>query len=182
MKAGKVDIVSSNNVLRAGGVLLYPTEGVWGLGCDPWQQVPVQKILALKQRPMGKGLILLVADLNQLNGLVRLTPEEQKRILETTEVVTWVAPASSAIPAWIRGDFTTVAFRVTKHEIAREICRIGPIVSTSANLSGDPAPCKLAEVAPEIIEKVDLVIHGECGALRKPTPIYDLTQSCWLRR
>lgn len=179
----KVDVSTVNEVWKAGGVILYPTEGVWGLGCDPWRKDAVQKILTLKGREEAKGFILLVADISQIINLTFLTREAQKQVLETPEVVTWVAPADSSIPLWIRGAFSTLAFRVTKHKIAREICRtVGPIVSTSANLAGEPAPCKFSEIDPEIVNGVDLVIHGECGELNKPSPMYDIVQQCWLRK
>lgn len=120
-----------------GGVIAYPTEGVWGLGCDPFNERAVQTILSLKQRPVRKGLILVAASMNQIQPLLEGLSEEQlARLTESWPgPFTWLLPHQGKVPAWISGEFDSVAVRVSAHPVVSALCTMvgGPIVSTSAN-------------------------------------------------
>ena len=107
--------------IREGGVVAYPTEAVYGLGCDPLNARAVDRLLAIKQRPMHKGLILLGADLDQLRPFVDL-PEETLAPLKAWPVgTTYLVPASSLVPEWIRGEHAKVAVRVSHHPLAARL-------------------------------------------------------------
>ncbi len=123
--------------LRRGGVVAYPTEAVYGLGCDPWNGAAVRRILAMKRRPEAKGLILIAADLAQLAPFVQwLEPNRMADILATWPGPhTWLLPARPETPVWLRGQHDTLAVRVTAHPLAAALCRAAgrALVSTSAN-------------------------------------------------
>lgn len=139
-------IEAAAQLLQQGEVLAYPTEAVWGLGCDPHNAAAFQKILDLKQRPIEKGVILLAADLTQVEPMLASLPMTmQQRIVdswshraETDRATTWLLPTHPSIPTWITGQHATVAFRVTTHPLCVALCRAfgGYIVSTSANPAG----------------------------------------------
>ena len=164
-------------ILRAGGIILYPTEGVWGIGCDPFNQAAVTRLLAIKQRPLTKGLILIAASWEEVRELITSNPEDYPAIAAAgDEPITWIFPASPAVPFWIRGQFASIAIRVTQHPVAKNLCQQfgAPLVSTSANLSTQKPAVKLAEIDEYILSRVDYLVHGETGGLATSTRIYDL--------
>ena len=168
--------------VRRGGVIAYPTEGVFGLGCDPRNERAVVEILALKGRPAAKGLILIAADFDQLLTFVSPPPGAVlERILASWPgPVTWILPAAPGLPAWLTGGRPTLACRVTDHPIAARLCRAfgRPLVSTSANPTGRPPARSLLQVRWYFGRRV-LAIPGPLGGLEGPTPIYDaLTGRC----
>jgi L-threonylcarbamoyladenylate synthase len=172
-------------VLRAGGIVAYPTEGVYGLGCDPLDPGAVRRVLALKGRPARKGLILIAADFGQVRPFL-LPPGRQlgRRLRKDWPgPVTWVLPAAPGVPGWLTGGRDTLAVRVTAHPLAAALCRTfgRALVSTSANRSGTaPARSALA-VRRRFGDAVDLILSGPLGALRGPTPIRDGTTGAALR-
>ena len=163
-------------VLRAGGVIAYPTEAVYGLGCDPLNRQAVDRLLAIKQRPLSKGLILIASRFDQLAPFVQRLPDALRRRLDETwpGPVTWLLPANPATPRWLRGEHASLAVRVTAHPLAAALCDSfgGAIVSTSANPSGRP-PARSALQVRLRCPGVDLVMHGATGGLMRPTAIRD---------
>lgn len=163
-------------ILRAGGVVAYPTEAVFGLGCDPLNRSAVLRLLAIKQRPMDKGLILIANRLEQLLPFLRpLGRKVERRLQETWPgPVTWLLPAHAATPRWLRGRHSKLAVRVTAHPLAAALCGAfgGPVVSTSANASGRP-PARTALQTRLRCPGVDLILSGATGGLPRPTPIRD---------
>ena len=125
------------NVLAAGGVVACPTEAVWGLSCNPFDDEAVMEILALKRRPADKGLILAAANAQQLEFLLDGLPDDirKKLSLSWPGPNTWLVPHHGRVPDWVSGQFDTVAVRVSEHPVLRELCRAwgGPLVSTSAD-------------------------------------------------
>lgn len=124
-----------------GGVIAYPTEGVWGLGANPFNHHAVEKVLALKGRPVGKGVILVAARADQFHFILRHLNPDQRRILDASwpGPNTWLVPHLGEIPPWISGDHPTVALRVSAHPVVRALTQLtGPLVSTSANPQGLP--------------------------------------------
>lgn len=174
--AGGFRLQQAARVLRDGGVIAYPTEAVYGLGCDPLNRDAVQRILEIKQRPMSKGLILIASDFDQLRPFVSpLTDAIRSRIAVTWPgPVTWVMPAPPSTPVWLRGQHQSLAVRVTAHPLAAALCRAfgGPIVSTSANASGRP-PARNALQARLRCPGIDLVLNGPTGGAGRPTTIRD---------
>jgi L-threonylcarbamoyladenylate synthase len=173
--------------LQQGGVIAYPTEAVWGLACNPFDEHAVQRLLAIKQRPVEKGLILIAADLDQLRPCLDLAALPAERLGEVLASwpgpYTWVMPASQRAPAWITGTHTSLAVRVSAHPTVVALCRAfrGALVSTSANLSGQPAPLRRGELNPALLARLDGVTEGETGGLPRATPIRDARSGQQLR-
>lgn len=162
-------------VVRAGGVIAYPTEAVYGLGCDPLEHVAVRRIIALKQRDAAKGLILIASDISQLMPFMG---EMSADILSKLDAswpgpVTWVVPAAPTLPFWLSGGRTTLAVRVTAHPVASALCReLGmALVSTSANRSGQPPARSALAARVQLGEGLDYILPGAVGGLNKPTEI-----------
>ncbi len=170
-----MDIQPAVEVLKRGGIIAYPTESVYGLGCDPFNEKAVMRLLGLKKRSVEKGLILIAADWEQVKSLVKpIKPYLLKRVLATWPgPVTWTFPAAHGLPQWIRGAHSTVAIRVTAHPIASELCRVfnQPLVSTSANIEGQPPVVKDEDIEKIFPEGIDGVVTGSLGGLAKPTEI-----------
>ncbi len=166
------------DVVASGGVIAYPTEGVYGLGCDPLNAGAVTRILAIKRRPAGRGLILIASEYEQLRAyLGELTSRQRTRITTPGMTpVTWIAPASPDAPAWITGAHDTIAVRVTMHPVAHALCdQCGhALVSTSANRSGRPAARSALAARRQTGNLVDYIVNGRIGDLDGPTPIHDL--------
>ena len=164
-------------ILQQGGVIAYPTEAVFGLGCDPDNHQAVEKLLAIKQRSRDKGLILIAADFQQLRPyLAEIDSSLKAKILTTWPgPVTWLWPASPTVPSLLRGKHDTIAVRVTTHTLAATLCREfgAPLVSTSANLSGQPPTRTADEVRSQLGDQLDYVLEGEIGGLSRPSQIRD---------
>lgn len=182
-----VDLAPAIAALRSGGIIAYPTEAVWGVGCDPFERNAVERLLAIKQRPVEKGLILLAGEVGQLAGLVdwdALPPGRRELVLASWPGPhTWVVPATPGVPAWVTGAHRAVAVRVSAHPVAASLSRGfgAPLVSTSANLSGQ-APARTREALdPALLSEIDAVTPGETGNLPAPTPIRDARDLSTLR-
>lgn len=163
-------------VLHAGGVIAYPTEGVYGLGCRPDDSGAVQFLLDLKQRPVSAGLILIAADLDQLAGWIAPTSREARQLAGTAPgPVTWLVSAGPLTPAWITGGRSSVAVRVTRHPVAAGLCRAAglPLVSTSANRRGKPPARSALAARLRFGSRLDLVVGGATGGASGPTEIRD---------
>lgn len=173
--------------LRNGAVIAYPTEAVWGLGCDPFDEAAVMRLLAIKQRDVAKGLILIAGDLAQLDGLLEWEqlPAERAAAVHASwpGPNTWIVPASPRVPHWITGTHTGVAVRLSAHPPVVALCLAfgGPLVSTSANLSGAPPAFVHGELDPALLSRLDGVSEGETGGLASPTAIRDAMTGAVLR-
>ncbi len=165
-------------MLHAGGLVAYPTEAVYGLGCDPLNSAAVERLLALKRRPWQKGMILIAARIEQLQPYIQPIPPEHQHKLDQSwpGPHTWLIPASDNCPAWIRGEHHTVAVRVSAHPLVKALCEAfgGAIVSTSANLAGKQPARSPLRVLRALGEEVDYCLHGELGGADRPTGIRDL--------
>jgi L-threonylcarbamoyladenylate synthase len=171
--------------LRLGGLVAYPTEAVYGLGCDPLNPKAVAKLLALKQRSATKGLILIAADFRQIETFMKLTEPaiREKLVASWPGPMTWIVPASPWVPSWLRGEKGDIAVRVTSHGPAAALCRAfgGPIISTSANPSGAP-PARTRIKTRRYFPGANLTyVPGATGGLRRPTAIYDAHSGMQLR-
>ncbi len=182
-----LDIASAAACLQRGGVVAYPTEGVWGLGCDPRDEAAVMRILAIKQREVEKGLILITATETQLEPFVAMDALDarQRDAVRATwpGAATWIVPASAMAPRWITGSHDGIAVRVSAHPPVVALCNAfgGALVSTSANRAGREAPMRIAGLDPEVVALLDGVVEGETGGLQQPTPIRDARNGGILR-
>jgi len=160
-----------------GGLIAYPTEAVWGLGCDPLNGEAVTRLLKLKGRSIDKGLILIAADIDQLVPFVRfLDGEKMDRIIRTWPGPnTWLFPAAIGLPQWLTGVHQTLAVRVTDHPLASALCRAWgmPLVSTSANRGGERPARTALKVRSRLGNGVNYLLYGALGGLDRPTPIRD---------
>lgn len=165
--------------IENGGVIAYPTEAVWGLGCDPWCDYAVFDLLQMKQRPWQKGLILVASDMMQVAPLLDHLTKTQLSKLEMSwpGPVTWVLPDPEGwVPEWSRGEHSSVAIRVSAHPMIKQLCdRFGrPIISTSANLAGkEPARSK-QQLDARLYPYLDYVMPGETLGLSQPSVIRDI--------
>ncbi len=152
-------------ILNNQGVIAYPTESVFGLGCDPDCDIAIQKILDLKQRPANKGLILIANSMTQLTPYANFSVLNKKQLATIKNSwpgnVTWILPCKKNISPLISGDFNSVAVRVSLHPFVKQLCKAfaKPIISTSANLNGMSACVNAQQVATmfaknKLLEKV----------------------------
>ena len=171
------NIQQAVDVLKQGGVIAYPTEAVFGLGCDPNNQQAIKRIIGLKGRDAGKGLILIAASFEQLEPFIAELPLEIKNKLLTSwpGPVTWIVPAKKTSSTLLRGAHSTLAVRVTKHVLVQQVCNGfgGAIVSTSANPAGQVAARSAKEVENYFKKELDYILEGDTGGLDKPTEIRD---------
>jgi len=178
-------VLHAASILRSGGIVAYPTEAVYGLGCDPLNKQTVQRVLEIKQRDPHKGLILIAASFEQLAPyLAELDDNTRARILPTWPgPATWVLPARDDISPLLRGAHHTLAVRVTAHPLAAALCRAfgGAVVSTSANRSGTPAARTAQQVRAELGANLEYILEGAVGALANPTEIRDGATGALLR-
>lgn len=170
-------------VIQSGGIVAYPTEAVFGLGCDPADQNAVHRILELKQRARRAGLILIAANSEQLDRWIAPTAPESERMLATDDVVTWIVTASPHAPAWITGGRNTIAVRITQHPLAAALCSAAgtPIVSTSANRHGHPPARTTLAVRCKFGREIDYIIPGVTGAQLNPSEIRNAENGAVLR-
>ncbi|MDN0110539.1 L-threonylcarbamoyladenylate synthase type 1 TsaC [Yersinia mollaretii] len=164
--------------LRQEEVIAYPTEAVFGLGCDPDSEKAVNALLTLKQRPWQKGLILIAANYEQLKPYVddsSLSDSQRETIFSCWPgAVTWVIPARTETPRWLTGSFDSLAVRVSDHPLVQQLClQYGkPLVSTSANLSGHE-PCRTDEEVRIQFGPSLPVLLGKVGGRLNPSEIRD---------
>jgi L-threonylcarbamoyladenylate synthase len=160
--------------LKRGGLIAYPTESCYGLGCDPDNRSAVQRILRLKGRPQHKGLILIASHYHQVaRYLQALTHDEQAKLKEDgAQAITYLMPARPSCPHWLRGAHDTLAVRLTAYPFARNLCRStgSALVSTSANRSGQRPARTYAQCQRLFGHKV-WVLPGRVGKRKKPSSI-----------
>jgi L-threonylcarbamoyladenylate synthase len=175
-------IVQAAEVVNSGGVIAYPTEGVFGLGCNPDNTLAVEKVLHLKNRSIDKGLILLAGDFSQVQKYIdetAITAEQMTTILSRwPNAITQVLPVKKSVPKLLRGVFNSIAVRVTAHPDVIALCDRtgGAIVSTSANLSGNPSALTWQQVLAQFPNELDGIIKSKTlGATTSSTIIDGLT-------
>lgn len=170
-------LIQAANCVAQGGVIAYPTEAVWGLGCDPQNDQAIQTILALKQRPWEKGLVVVAANYAQLTPwLLPLSAAQQTQVEATWPgPVTWVLPCQKTVSKWLRGEHNSLAVRVSAHPLVRQLCELtGPLVSTSANPAGLEPARSQQQVEQYFGQKLDCILSGELGGRALPSEIRTL--------
>ncbi len=164
--------------IRAGGIIAYPTEAVFGLGCDPADALAVSRLLAVKQRPPDKGLILVAACWRQLQPWLKALPARLEKRLQRSwpGPVTWLIPAADDCPDWLTGAHPTLAVRISAHPVVRALCATwgGALISTSANKSQQRPARSVLEVQLRFAASIDYILPGPPGGRRQPTTIRDL--------
>lgn len=174
-------------LLHSGGLIAYPTEAVWGLGCDPFNPEAIARLLALKQRPSSKGLILIAATPEQLAPLLdwsAVPAQHQDEIRASWPgPFTWVIPCRPDVPAALRDAHDSLAVRVTAHPVASALCRAfgGPVVSTSANRSDQEPARHKDQLDPALLAGLDGWLPGDTDAAARPSQIRDARSGAVLR-
>jgi L-threonylcarbamoyladenylate synthase len=170
--------------LKHGGLIAYPTESCFGLGCDPRNRAAVKRLLRLKRRPQAKGLILIASDLRQLKPYIApLTPAQRQQVEATWPGPhTWLVPVTPRCPVWLTGRHRSIAVRVTAHPPAARLCHEinMALVSTSANRSGSK-PAKTWRECRRLFGAQVRVLPGRIGKRRKPSTIQDLASGRIIR-
>lgn len=178
------DIKKAVQLLNQGKVIAYPTEAVFGLGCDPFNEQAMNELLKLKQRPIEKGVILIAADIKQVQGLVEIEgqPWQSKVQAGWPGPMTWVLPVKDAMPGWITGGRETLAVRVSSHPTVKALCEAygGPIVSTSANLTGEEPAKSCQQIKAYFADQI-FCLNADLGELAQPTQIWDARSKTRLR-
>lgn len=175
-------IYKAIRILKKGEIIAYPTESVYGLGCDPFNSQAIFKLLSLKQRSIKKGFILIAADIKQLQPFLKLTPEIIQKIT-SPQPITWLVPCQDNIPYYLKGQYQTLAVRITQHPLAQALCQYykQAIISTSANIANRPPAKTPLQVRHYFAKKIAHIIPGELGGLEKPTQIYNVIDNKLIR-
>ena len=170
-------------VLCSGGIIAYPTEGVYGLGCLPDDDDAVERVLRLKQRAAGKGLILIAAQADQLDGWIELPAGRSLPEPDLLLPLTWIVPPGPFVHSLLRGENTGIAVRLTTNLVARALCDAvdSPLVSTSANLTGRPTARNGYVLRRQFMQRVDYVVPGNCGPHDGPSEIREFLTGKVLR-
>jgi len=173
--------------LRAGGIVAYPTEAVYGLGCDPRNHAAVERLFAIKRRPATQGVLLIASEFAQVEPYLDM-PSIPQDALDRAGATwpgphTWIFPRAADAPSWLAGGHTGLAVRVTAHELAADLCRAfgGAIVSTSANRHGEPPAMNAEQVRATFGAEIDALLNGALGGLERPTPIRDAISGASVR-
>lgn len=174
------------DLILAGGIGAYPTEGVWGLGCDPWNATALGRLINLKGRGAGKGLIVIAADIEQLNDLVEWPSDPAVRQAIHASwpgPVTWIVRAAPDLPTLLTGGRETIAVRVSAHPPVIKLCQAADqaLVSTSANRSGHPAHTRIWQVKRRFAPALDWLLPGPLGGQRGPSEIREASTGRILR-
>ena len=172
--------------LKQGRIIGYPTESVYGLGCDPLNQMAVEKLLKIKQRDINKGLILVASDFSQLSDyLGDLSKVDLPMILASwsKRSITWLLPTADHTPVYLKGQYSTLAVRVSNHPIIQQLCTTfeGAIISTSANYAGYSPATSAIDVLSLFEQRISGVVKGELGNESKPSQIRDALTGYILR-
>jgi len=163
--------------IAAGGIIAYPTETIYGLGCDPFSGVSVLRLLALKQRDIAQGLILIASRFDQVEPLLLpLAANVRKRVCHASvPPVSWLLPCTPEVPCWLRGEHASLVFRITIHPVAAALCHRwgGPLVSTSANVHGRPPATGPLAVRKAFHGRLEYVLHDSGPASHRASEIRD---------
>jgi L-threonylcarbamoyladenylate synthase len=171
----RLSIAKAADTLLGGGLIAYPTEGVFGLGCMPDDDDALLRLLALKQRDPAKGLILIASQKHQLDGWIDgggdSIPDP-----DASKPTTWIAAVEPHVSPLVTGEHDSVAVRLTTNPTAAAICDAvdGPIVSTSANFAGQPVARNQHVLRRRFGDCVDLIVPGDCGPATGPSEIRNL--------
>jgi L-threonylcarbamoyladenylate synthase len=181
------DTEAAAALLRNGGVLAYPTEAVYGLGCDPHDRIAFERLFALKQRPPTQGVLLIAADFSQVERYIDLEKVPADVLAQVQASWpgpnTWIFPRTAAVPEWVAGAHAGIALRVTAHAPAAALCRAygGALVSTSANPHGSP-PARSAQTVLEYFgAALEGVLDAPLGGQQRPTVIRDALSGAIIR-
>ena len=167
------DLKKAVEVLQNGGLILYPTDTIWGIGCDATNPNAVRRIYELKKRADSKSMLVLVENEVRLNSYIREVPEMAYNLIELSDKpLTIVYPGGKNLAGNLLAEDGSIGIRVTKEAFSRSLCQKfrKPVVSTSANVSGEPSPANFGEISEKIVKGVDYVVKYRKEEMNSPAP------------
>lgn len=167
------EIKKACEVLQAGGIILYPTDTIWGIGCDATREDVVQKVYTLKQRIDNKAMLVLLDSTAKLERYVEEVPEIAWDLIELADKpLTIIYSQGKNLVPNLLGEDGSVGIRITQEEFSRKLCERfrKPLVSTSANISGQPAPANFPDISDEIKGSVDFIVNYRQDDMHKSHP------------
>ena len=181
--ASDFSIRHAAHVIRSGGIIAYPTDTIYGLGCDPYDAAAVGELNRLKQRPLNKQFILLAGDIKQINPLVLIDKKQQARITQSAEPTSWIVDASPQAPAWLTDKQNTLTIRISKSPLVKKLCaKLGhAIISTSANPSGKKPASNSLELHRYFHDNVHKILAQQQKLNAQPSKIIRLCDNHIIR-
>jgi len=181
-----LDTAGAVEQLRTGQIIAYPTEAIFGLGCDPANESAIRKLLSLKERKESAGFVLIASDYSQLKPWVADIDQVfiDKAMQTWPGPVTWLFPRAAGVPDYVAGNHETIAVRITAHEPSRNLCAAfgSALVSSSANHSAERPACSTAEVDAYFGKNIKGILAGPLGGANKPSEIRDLISGAIIRQ
>ncbi len=169
------------SILKNGGLIIYPTEGVYGLGCDALNEKSVKEVFKIKFRSHEKSFITICSDISQLDGLIHSDYMTDKKITKF-DFTTWIIPIDDSCPCWLSKD-DNIAVRISNHPVVKDLCNgLGkPLISTSANISNQEYENNLNHISKLFDKKVECIVEGKLGGKNTPSKIIDIVTGSVLR-
>ena len=182
--ASDFSIRHAAHIINHGGIIAYPTDTIYGLGCDPYNHDAVEKINQIKQRPLDKKFILLAADIDQVRPLILISEDQEKTLTQTTEPTSWVIDASPDAPSWLVDENKTITIRISKHHDVTRLCHAAghAIISTSANISGKKPASNALDLHRYFHDSVDKIILSSKNLTSKASKIIRLCDNYVIRQ
>lgn len=177
------EIKKALEVLRSGGIILYPTDTIWGIGCDATNAEAISRIFTLKQRADSKSMLALVSDMAMLERWVKNIPEAAEMLIEATvDPLTIIYDNPIGVADNLKAEDGSLGIRISNNRFCQNLCRRlrRPLVSTSANISGQKTPSSFREISHEILEGVDYIVnlrHDENGENISPSGIIKVSDN-----
>ena len=172
------------HIIRLGGVIAYPTDTIYGLGCNPFDHDAVERINHIKQRPQNKYFVLLAGDIEQVEKLLDIKPAQKQTLLSNTEPTSWVVPASSSAPHWLVDNNNELTIRISDKPEVKQLCHMlgYPLISTSANISGKAPARNSLELHRYFHQKVDKILLSRTEMAGKASKIIRLCDNQVIRK
>tara|TARA_B100000401_G_scaffold432152_1_gene369127 strand:+ start:812 stop:1360 length:549 start_codon:yes stop_codon:yes gene_type:complete len=170
--------------LKKGEVIGYPTEAVYGIGCDPWNKLGVEKVAKIKRRPLNKPFLMVASSIEQLDDLVDVTKLTNQVKLSWPGHTTWLIKAKRNVPSWLQDtESRKVGIRISSHPIVKNLCDLfkKPIISTSANISGEEEIKNQLDFKKNFSLKIKYLVDGKLGHYEKTSTIIDMESNKKIR-
>jgi len=171
------------SIIRQGGILAYPTDTIYGLGCDPYNPDAVNRLSEIKHRPLNKLFILLAADIDQLKGLIDIDTEQQDIIATQKSATSWIISASKTAPEWLTDNDNNITIRISQNLVVQKLCRhLGhAIISSSANLTGKTPAQNSLQIHKYFHATVDKILATNKKLTARPSTIIRLSDHTIIR-
>jgi len=177
----KLNPFDASEIIKNGGNAIYPTEGIYGIGCDPFKKSSVENIFDIKGRDLGKNFIILASNIKYLKRIIDNNLFKNKALIDGS-FTTWVVPTNKDCPLWLSTN-KSIAIRITNHPVVDELCENigGPVISTSANCSNQKYTDNITAIENIFDGKIDCIVKGQLGNEKKSSMIKDILTNKILR-